>query len=215
MGGPGSTRWRDRRKAPLVEETLALDLPALRRAGLFEQPPETAFHLNWTRDSGNVVGVGTAELQRDSAGRERLELDLRTATSGRPKTLEVAVRLVQRALRTCLVCPGCQGAVEKIYIPWGSDRIGCRRCLGLQYRSVQTHDARLDHARRDPVGFLNSRAHLRSPRSGLVTARLAHRALALSVGARRGRGWGAKSMTSWKRAVAEIPAPTGRQMEGA
>ena len=41
MGSRTSTRWRDHEKAPLIEESLAVDLPLLRREAFFEQPRGT------------------------------------------------------------------------------------------------------------------------------------------------------------------------------
>jgi len=38
MGGAGSNRWKGHEKAALVEETVCIDLVALRRAGLFDRP---------------------------------------------------------------------------------------------------------------------------------------------------------------------------------
>jgi hypothetical protein len=91
-----------------------------------------------------------------------------------------------------------------LYLDSEGRRIGCRQCLGLTHRSVQQHDARLDQARRDPEGFAQSREHLHSTRSQLVTAHLAMAAVEVMAAPRRGRGWGAGSMTSWKRAVEEV-----------
>jgi hypothetical protein len=86
------------------------------------------------------------------------------------------------------------------------ERFRCQTCSNLTYASVQKHDARSDLARRDPVGFAQSRA--RAPQtvnSQLVTASLKLEALDPY---RPGRGWGRKSTTSrptnpWTQMVAE------------
>ena len=108
-------------------------------------------------------------------------------------------------LRWFLRCgePECERRALRLYIDTTSTRVGCRQCLGLTHRSVQQHDARIDHARRDAEGFVESRRHLRSVRSGLVTAFLGMAAVEAMAAPSRGRGWGGGSMTSWKRARQE------------
>ena len=70
-------------------------------------------------------------------------------------------------------CPSgdCGRRCEKLYASPGR-RLGCRQCLGLQYASVQQHDARLDQARRRPKAFMDGRAGLRGRYSEAVTYRL-------------------------------------------
>jgi hypothetical protein len=98
-------------------------------------------------------------------------------------------------------CRSCDRWVRTLFAVSQSDPFKCRTCSNLTYASVQKHDARSDLARRDPVGFAQSRA--RAPNtihSQLVTAFLAERAQAY----RPGRGWGKKSITSWSRMVAQV-----------
>jgi len=47
-------------------------------------------------------------------------------------------------------CPCCGRRVTKAYLPHAHANFACRRCSGLIYTSVQTHDARVDRFRRDP-----------------------------------------------------------------
>jgi len=65
LGGPRSTRWNSHRKRPLIEESSAVDLPQLIRAGLFESPTKS-FTLTWTR-AGEPIAVGPIGLARNDA----------------------------------------------------------------------------------------------------------------------------------------------------
>jgi hypothetical protein len=99
-------------------------------------------------------------------------------------------------------CQGCDRWVKSLYAMNQHDRFRCRICSNLTYASVQKHDSRSDLARRDPVGFAQSRA--RAPQtvnSQLVTATLKLDALDPY---RPGRGWGRRSTTSWSRMVAQV-----------
>ena len=40
-------------------------------------------------------------------------------------------------LRRWWACPGCGRRSDSLYLPAGRDRLGCRRCCGLTYRSQQ------------------------------------------------------------------------------
>jgi hypothetical protein len=50
--------------------------------------------------------------------------------------------------------------------------LSCRECARLTYLSSRKHDPRVDHCRRDFRGFVESRSHLTSLRSHLVTNRI-------------------------------------------
>ena len=67
MGGRGSTRWNDYQKAPLVEDTPAIDLVALRRSGALAEP-EATFKMTWTV-GGEVVGVAQAHVSETRCSR--------------------------------------------------------------------------------------------------------------------------------------------------
>ena len=40
-------------------------------------------------------------------------------------------------LRHWWACPGCERRCDSLYLPAGRERLGCRRCCGLTYRSQQ------------------------------------------------------------------------------
>ena len=202
MGGTGSTRWSGHRKRPLVEEALAIDLAPIQRAGLFRMPGGTVARLEWTA-GGTALGTASVEVWSHPAGGDYMCLRLE-ATSSDHGPKPAALEVVERARRKVFICPCCEQGTRKIYIDRADNRIACRRCLGLQYRSAQQHDARVDQARRDPRGFVDGRERLSSLRSRFVTTRIAHRALAAMAAPQRGRGWGSKSMKNWERVVARV-----------
>jgi hypothetical protein len=66
-------------------------------------------------------------------------------------------------------CPGgCDRLVRKLYLV-ETPTLACWRCAGLQYRSAQKHDKRVDLCRRNPAEFVRGRSHLSSERSRAVT----------------------------------------------
>ena len=65
--------------------------------------------------------------------------------------------------------------------------------------TVNTYAVLDNLARRDPQGFLESRSKLRRRWSRVVTGDLGFRAVRAMAQPRRGRGWGAKSETPYKR----------------
>ena len=215
MGGSGSTRWRDHRKRPLVEEALAIDLVALRRAGAFKAEGGSGT-LTWTREQRRM-GTCSWRLARESEGGGHLEVLAQVEGTREPIAARIA--LVAAAVgcggvRWLLQCPAptCEARVLRLYVSHNAERIGCRGCLGLAHRSAQQHDARVDLARRDPRGFVESRASLRGPASAMATIRIAEQALQRMAAPRRGRGWGRTSVTAWQRVLDRIlPAERIRQ----
>jgi hypothetical protein len=197
VGGPGSTRWGERRKARLVEDSLAIDLIRLNRAGFLDTSGRTD-QVTWTR-AGKPLATGLIGLLVDEPTHRALAVCI--ALAGRAELLSAHLRLVAMhphfgGARWFLVCPDCERRVLKLYVSSKGDRIGCRKCLGLTYRSAQEHDARVDLARRDPEGFSQARENLTSLRSRMISCRLAEKALAAMAAPRRGRGWERKDHES-------------------
>jgi hypothetical protein len=200
MGGTGSTRWNDHTRAPRVEDALALDFLDPQWKVAFVQP-EGSGRLEWVQNGARVasqiVEFRLEPLQPD--GSRRLVLESPDGTEQRilvePTTVGFSHRLYAR-------CPmDCGRRARIMYLFPGRFEVGCRQCAGLQYRSAQQHDRRLDQARRDPEGFEEERQRHQSLKSRLVTARLVFDAIEMMDAPRRGRGWGRKSMTAWRRAA--------------
>ena len=190
MGGPGSTRWRGHRPQPLVEEALALDLTDLRRKGALSLPL-CAGTIEWRAKAPDVcLGRAKWVLQTDSMGRS---LKIVIARPGRPTiTSDVILEAVEPRFggtRWYFCCPidGCDRRALKLYLTPGDDRLGCRSCLGLQYRSVREHDARVDRLRRDPAALLSALHAFNTGRASLSRARVALKALD------RGVRWGVQA----------------------
>jgi hypothetical protein len=174
-------------------------------AGLLEVARGRA-DATWTADSEPVV-TGSFQVEEVTESGRSLDLEIHPAWAKRPLTARLLLPL--RRGRRFLQCPRCEKRFLRLYLPQGGTEVACRRCHGLVHRSAQRHDARIDLARRDPTGFLESRSGLESLRSRLVTWRLMHDALVAKAAPRRGRGWGVKSTTSYTRAVRELLAEAG------
>jgi hypothetical protein len=199
MGGSGSSRWKDHQRAPLVEEARPLDVASLEPALRNDQATGI---LQWT-------DPGTEELTAEfvfalgpvsEAGTRRLVIE--PTSGGRRQVVSLEpVRLGWHS-GWLFRCPAdCGRRARKLYALPRWMVFSCRKCGGLVYRSTQTHDSRLDLARRDPEGFVASRAKApKTLRSQMVTASLA---LEAQDPYRPGRSWGRRSTTTWSRMVAQ------------
>lgn len=52
----------------------------------------------------------------------------------------VTTELPSKGVRRWWACPQCERRVDSLYLPAGRDRLGCRRCSRLTYRSQQTKE---------------------------------------------------------------------------
>jgi hypothetical protein len=198
MGGKGSTRWKDHRRAPLVEDCHQLNATTFDPAVNHDQ--KTGI-LRWTNSQTGEVTAEFSFSMGPISKTETRRLLIEPTSGGRKQAFQLG-RVRQGWYRTWLFhCPAnCGRRVRKLYALPKWMTFTCRQCAGLTYRSTQTHDSRLDLARRDLQGFLASRA--RAPqtlRSQLVTASIASDA---QDPYRPGRGWGRRSTTSLSRMAA-------------
>jgi hypothetical protein len=150
--------------------------------------------IHWSRSGNPRAWIDFLLAPLNSDGTRNLVLD----ASGDPyepkQVVSLALRPAGFSRQWFAGCQGCDKWVKSLYVISQHDRFKCRTCQNLTYASVQKHDARSDLARRDPVGFAQSRA--RAPQtvnSQLVTASLNLEALDPW---RSGRGWGKKSATT-------------------
>jgi hypothetical protein len=171
MGGSGSTRWRGQRRRALVEEAHCLDLLDQRWAEILGLPAASGT-LEW-RESGSLVPkkwVDFALSPVETDGTRLLVLDFtRDPTEPKQRLLLQEVR-VGFSQRWHARCPGgCDRLVRKLYLV-ERGAVACWRCAGLQYRSAQRHDKRVDLCRRNPAEFVRGRSDLIGERSRLVTS---------------------------------------------
>jgi hypothetical protein len=171
MGGSGSTRWRGHQPRRLVEQTHCLDLLDRRWKEILRLR-QASGTLEW-RSRGSVVpehwvDFTLSPIQADGTRLLVLDFD-RDATAPKQRLILEEVR-VGFSRRWHARCPGgCDGLVRKLYlVERGS--VACWRCAGLQYRSAQRHDKRVDLCRRDPAEFVRGRSDLSGERSRLVTS---------------------------------------------
>ena len=181
MGGRGSTRWGGYVPKPLVEDALCLDLADLRRAGALSRPT-AAGTIEWRgKNRGDFCHAAARFVVGPVfGGARRLDVVFSRAPD-EPQNLAKNLTLESYApnfggVRWFFRCPECERRVAKLYLAADPGRIGCRRCLGLQYRSAREHDSRIDRLRRDPEALL---AALQAPPtpSGFHRMVLALRAL--------------------------------------
>ncbi len=198
MGGFGSTRWNSHQKAPVIEDCHQLDVASLEPALKHDQiDGELPLTDNRTGEVNGQFSFSLGPVSRD--GSRRLVIEPGDNRRRQSIRLEPAQRGWYRSW--LFVCPtDCGRRARKLFADRRWLKFMCRKCGGLTYASAQTHDSRLDLARRDPEGFIQSRA--RAPRtihSQLVTSFLALEAL---DPCRPGRGWGRRSTTPWSRVAA-------------
>ena len=199
MGGPGSTRWRSHCKAPLVEDTPQLNVtvfgPALRNdqaTGVFR-----CTNPRGELDAEFVFALGPVS----ESGTRRLEIE--PTSGGRKQSVHLERARLGWHVRWLFKCPSdCGRRARKLFALPRWMTFTCRRCAGLTYKSAQQHDSRVDLARRDPEGFLQSRSRVpETLRSKLVTASLV---LEAQNRCWSGRGWSRTSTTSVTRAIAAM-----------
>jgi len=173
MGNRGSTRQQGDQPRQLVEEARCIDLlnPKWKDVLCLHRASGT---FEWGSPGGLVpkewVDFRLSPVQAD--GTRLLVLDF----SGEPT--EPKERLILEEVRVGFSqrwyarCPGgCDRLVRKIYLVEHRE-VACWRCAGLQYRSAQKHDNRVDLCRKNPRLFLEQRSHLQSPRSRFATSRI-------------------------------------------
>jgi hypothetical protein len=185
MGGPGSTRWKDYQKAPVVEDCHQLDVSAFEPAFRHNQ---TTGVFKWTNPRGEVTAEFAFSLGPISEDGSRALL-IEPSSGGRKQSFQL--QRVQRGWYSGWLfhCPSdCGRRVRKLYALPKWMVFGCRQCAGLTYRSVQQHDSRLDLALRDPWAFKMARSRApETSNSRLVTARLTFTALERATKPRKGR----------------------------
>jgi hypothetical protein len=209
--------------ARLVEDTVALSIEDLKSSGVFAEPDaRVEREVPLSDDCSALLTIGP---QRG----ERRDLEVLIRYSG-GRTIEQRCALVlyvtpigsRRWFFECAhpVDPDrVARRVRRLFIDDQRLRLGCRWCLGLQYQSAQQHDRRVDQAWRDPRGFQLERSRYQTLRGWRVTSTIAARAnlrmgRMTEKGARRGRSWGRRSMTTWRRAQEELAAQYERKRGG-
>jgi hypothetical protein len=195
MGGKGSSRWKDHQRAPLVEDARQLDVAAFAPALQHDQITGTLQRTDGQMD--DLTAPLTFSLGPISVSGTRV-LVIDSGDDRRKQTIRLERARLGWYSGWLFRCPtDCGRRVRKLYALPKWMVFSCRKCAGLTYRSVQQHDSRVDLARRDPEGFIESRSKApNTTHSQIVTVFLAERAQA---SCRRGRGWGKKSATTLSR----------------
>ena len=163
MGGFGSgrrkrrTRYGDKQRKPLVEEAFVLDSAGLDWEGLLKTTKGTLFQ----KRGKAPVTLMKYQVHRDEYYGDELVLQYNADLQWNICSLETRNLVRQEILieettpffggrRRWFSCPGCGRRVRILYIPKDGNMLRCRHCHGLTYRSVQTHDKRVDELVRNP-----------------------------------------------------------------
>jgi len=143
MGGPGSTRWRNHQPAPLVEESLRIDLlePQLKLA--LSKPEESAVLTSFSVN-GQLHSTWLLQLSPATEDEPRKLIIRRADKLKEPQTFELRPVRVGFTDRTHVVCPGCEKTARVLFALREKGFFECKRCLGVQYESVRRHDKRID-----------------------------------------------------------------------
>jgi hypothetical protein len=94
--------------------------------------------LRWELDDADVVTVSHPPAGGDGAP---IRYSFRLLFTGLPSGVS----------RWWWACPGCSRRVGVLYLPAGRDRLGCRVCCGLLYRSQYTRGKARRRRRRPAV----------------------------------------------------------------
>lgn len=154
MGGLGSGRWGDHRKATTAERCRVIDLAAIVRGA---HPPAKSGELRWLDGETVVAAIGFDVIPADTRATVRLRY---RRGSEQDVVLDVAMERVaipRGGFRWWGRCPlarngtACGRRIGKLYLPprW-SPYFGCRRCHRLAYASSQDHDRRVDDLLKNP-----------------------------------------------------------------
>ncbi len=178
MGSSQSTRWRGYVPKSLVEDAVSLDLLDPHWTEIFKHPEAEAhgtIELAPASSHPRQPRVDYIVEPVRSDGTRRLGLGSCDSLSEAGQVLILETLQVGFDPRVYARCPkGCRKRVRKLYLEPERELFRCRRCSGLQYRSVQEHDKRVDRLLRNPVAFAmawkQSNRSIRSDatRAGLV-----------------------------------------------
>ena len=140
----------ERSKAGVVEECLRLDVAELRRADAFRSG-DVIGEMVWS-DRGVTVAMLQYRLRRVSADSAGMFCIL--TKSEQVSEMGIALTVTHPHFggrRWWLHCP-CDRCGRRVRVLYSTeDEIGwaCRQCHGLQYRSAQHRDSRVDRLRKD------------------------------------------------------------------
>ena len=153
MGGFGSGRNRYYSSVKgLVENCLTLDAAQIDFDRLYGAPTgiirwktrrsTVQYRVRFFHDEHSLVLNYAIQTQND-----------------RPVTVQEEIFIEETrpyfgGVRHWFLCPTCGVRVRMLHIPPCDHRLRCRKCHDLTYRSVQTHDKRVDALRRNPENIL-------------------------------------------------------------
>lgn len=155
-----------RKRAGLVEECLRIDAADLRRSAVFRHGD--GGRLIWTLGPTEIATARYA-FTSQSAGAGELAIELQCGSERRRTRLVLTTTTPNfGGVRFWFQCPRCSRRARTLFVTEQELEPACRSCHGLQYRSAQTQDARVDALRRDE----DKMVAMLSDESGTLSARL-------------------------------------------
>lgn len=155
-----------RKRAALVEECLKIDCADLRRSAVFRHGESG--RLIWTLGPTEIATARFAFTSQSSdAGELAIELQ-RGNERRRARLVLTTTSPAFGGVRFWFQCPQCSQRTRTLFVTEQELDPACRGCHGLQYRSAQDHDARVDQLRKDESKMRAMLQH----ESGTLAARL-------------------------------------------
>ncbi len=136
-----------RTRASLVEQSLRIDAADLRRSAVFRHGDSG--RLIWTLGPTEIATARYA-FTSQSAGADELAIELQRGNERRRTRLVLTTTSPNfGGVRFWFCCPRCSRRARTLFVTEQELAPACRSCHGLQYRSAQKHDARVDALRKD------------------------------------------------------------------
>lgn len=145
--GDFAEKHQPRKRAALVEECLRFDVADLRRIAAFRHG--AGGKLSWMLGQAEIAAARYAFISQ-GAGAGELAIELQRGAELRRTRLVLTTTVPHfGGARFWFRCPHCGRRGRTLFATDRKLEPACRRCHGLQYRSAQTHDARVDELRKD------------------------------------------------------------------
>lgn len=141
-----------RKRAALVEDCFRIDAADLRRSAVFRHGESG--RLIWTLGDVEIAWATYCfTRQADSAG--ELEFEFHQADQRKRTRIALETTIPHfGGKRVWLTCPRCERRMRTLFAKQRELEPACRGCHGLQFRSAQGHDARVDALRKNEEKFL-------------------------------------------------------------
>lgn len=138
--------WIDKKET--VEDTASLDILSMQKAGVFKKGRGHRWTCTWERgdEKGNSIAYWLEAVSRSNFGLALHFEYSHTPYNGETQNLDYLVPVVPTpcnlgGVRWWYLCPlsNCLKRCRILYLPYGAEYFGCRKCHKLTYESRQFH----------------------------------------------------------------------------